>query len=378
MKKRNRALVLGLVVLAAVAVYAFWGKGLSSLNTKPPPAQKSSDLRRTQIVATLDTPIEKGKNAIWCVSFQAAWKTLQNDLAKEPVSLEGNGRLVDSLNQAYTPGREVPEGSLYTAAGFKDKGILEKIRQDLKAKFPAKDPPTFPGIIKGSFVAYSYLEANVTFTLPYLQNKKPLQFMDSSRKNAPTASFGVREEDASAHRNLRDQPLVLYEERNDPDQSAVPECIIDLDGASQPSQIILALVEREDTLADTLSSVEKKIASMHSYKGAVHGLGINDVLLVPDVSWQITHRFAELEGRRFGNAALKGQGLDVAQQDTLFRLDRSGAELRSEAKAYAMSGPAYYVFDRPFLIIMKKRGAKRPYFVMWVDNAELLRRMPPT
>jgi hypothetical protein len=35
----------------------------------------------------------------------------------------------------------------------------------------------------------------------------------------------------------------------------------------------------------------------------------------------------------------------------------------------------YYVFDRPFLIYLKKRGATRPYFAMWVDNAELLRRM---
>jgi hypothetical protein len=27
---------------------------------------------------------------------------------------------------------------------------------------------------------------------------------------------------------------------------------------------------------------------------------------------------------------------------------------------------------RPFLIYLKKRGAGHPFFVMWVDNAELL------
>ncbi len=31
-----------------------------------------------------------------------------------------------------------------------------------------------------------------------------------------------------------------------------------------------------------------------------------------------------------------------------------------------------FIFDRPFLIVVKKRGAERPFFVMWVDNAELL------
>jgi hypothetical protein len=31
-----------------------------------------------------------------------------------------------------------------------------------------------------------------------------------------------------------------------------------------------------------------------------------------------------------------------------------------------------FIFDRPFLIVVKKRGAEHPFFVMWVDNAELL------
>ena len=79
-----------------------------------------------------------------------------------------------------------------------------------------------------------------------------------------------------------------------------------------------------------------------------------------------------MEGRRFTNAELKGQRLDVAQQDIQFRLDRSGAELKSEAKIMMLPIPTYFILDRPFLIYMKKRDAKSPYFVMWVDNAALL------
>jgi len=53
-------------------------------------------------------------------------------------------------------------------------------------------------------------------------------------------------------------------------------------------------------------------------------------------------------------------------------LDRSGAALKSESKMYSVPIPTYFVLDRPFLIYMKKRDATAPYFVMWVDNAELL------
>jgi hypothetical protein len=101
-------------------------------------------------------------------------------------------------------------------------------------------------------------------------------------------------------------------------------------------------------------------------------VGPNDVLLVPDFFWQISHRFSDLEGRAFLNPKLKGRRLEVARQDILFRLERSGAELESESKIYCLPIPTYFVLDRPFLICMRRRDAAEPYFVMWIDNAELM------
>ncbi|MEW6358471.1 MAG: hypothetical protein AB1696_19210 [Planctomycetota bacterium] len=103
-------------------------------------------------------------------------------------------------------------------------------------------------------------------------------------------------------------------------------------------------------------------------------LGVRDVLLVPNMHWRIAHRFSEVEGRPFSNPSLAGQRMDVALQEIEFRLDRSGAELRTEAKQYCMPIPVCYVGDAPFLLLIKKHGAERPYFVMWVDNAELLQQ----
>ncbi len=30
------------------------------------------------------------------------------------------------------------------------------------------------------------------------------------------------------------------------------------------------------------------------------------------------------------------------------------------------------VFDKPFLLYMKEKGAKNPYFAIWIENAELM------
>jgi hypothetical protein len=374
-ESRRRALALAVgAMLLGFGVVSYAHRGRPAPRGEPVFAGPSSDLEQTQVVATLDVPMEEDKNIIWCVSFQAAWKALQRELAGGPVALAGDGSLVDSLNAAYVPGSEVPDDCLYTATGWEDEGVVEMIAGDLARRFPDKEAPEFRGIIPGSFVAYSYLEARVRFRLPYFQSVTPLTFTARDGNETEVSSFGIRPEDDYAYKRLRDQPHVLFSTAFELDENGGVEtepkkCIVDLDHESRPSQIIVAMVEPRETLAETLVLVEEKIAG-----GARRpGLGINDVLLVPDVVWRITHHFADLEGREFQNPALKGQRMDVAQQDISFRLDRYGAELRSEAKMYCLPIATHYVFDRPFLILMRKRGQQRPYFVMWVGNAELLR-----
>src|SRR5664280_522976 len=131
----------------------------SSTPDVPPPMTfngSSSELKATEIVPTLDTPIAKGKNVIWCASFLSAWKALEQDLAEEPVSLDGNPEMAALLNNSADPRPFIPATALYIATGWNQKGIINQIENDLRQRFPGKQPPTFPGITPNSFVAYSY------------------------------------------------------------------------------------------------------------------------------------------------------------------------------------------------------------------------------
>ena len=76
--------------------------------------------------------------------------------------------------------------------------------------------------------------------------------------------------------------------------------------------------------------------------------------------------------KRLVNAGFNGYHIAKALQTIRFKLDRSGAELSSESQIFCLPDATHFVLDRPFLIVVKKRGAQRPFFVMWVDNAELL------
>jgi hypothetical protein len=266
---------------------------------------------------------------------------------------------------------------MYVVAGSKGDDVIQQIHTDLPRLFPGKAPPTFPDITEGAFVAYSYLEAAAEFLIPFLQNSAPLEFMDASGRKTFVRSFGIRSEDEFAYTMLRRQPRVLF--RKGDGSSRDFEFAIDLCARSSPSQLIVARVKHKTTFADALVYIEKEEAEFGRLAQGdsdaaltAQEIGPNDVLLVPEMFWHISHRFSDIEGRVFCNPNLKGQRLSVAQQDIMFRLHRGGAEVRSEAKDYCTPISTEFILNRPFLVCMKMRDASRPYFMMWVDNAELL------
>jgi hypothetical protein len=63
----------------------------------------------------------------------------------------------------------------------------------------------------------------------------------------------------------------------------------------------------------------------------------------------------------------------------MFKLDEKGAVLKSKAyieiaAAAAPKQRKHLIFDKPFFIYLNKKGSERPYFAIWVGNAELLER----
>lgn len=81
------------------------------------------------------------------------------------------------------------------------------------------------------------------------------------------------------------------------------------------------------------------------------------------------------------NAKLpKDYVVDSAIQSTLFQMDEKGVKLESESHIVIVGcskpmDPEHMhimIFDKPFLIMMKRAGAETPYFALWVANTELM------
>jgi hypothetical protein len=381
LRKPGLIVPLALVVIAGVvAAVVISRKGADAY--KPPPLAfdgSADQLKATVIIPTLDTPMPEGKNVIWCASFQIAWNEFRDDVIGEPVKITGAQEIADRLNNSPITKDVLHAKGYYAKAGFVQDGVIEQIKKDMAARFPDVPTPRFgEGTVDLIAVAYAYFEVSVEFAHMFHENRDEFLF-----RGVRVTSFGIRETDRKPGDPARGQVLVLYSsEEEDEAWSDENEFIIDLSVGTRPYEIILARVERKATLADTLADVERKTKSSPSL--FYHRLDHQDVLLVPNLSWRVEHRFSEIEGqdKPLLNEGHEGNWLSLAYQMIQFKLDRAGAVLKSEARIevpYA-GHPRRFVLDKPFLILIRKREGEKnpseymtqPFFVMWVENAELL------
>lgn len=350
--------------LACVAT-SVWSAGCGYVSSSPPVAfsGESSKAAQTLVVATPDTPAPKGKNVIWCATFQICF----SEMRALRVSLEGaDPEILARLEKADVTTKDLLEGTFYTAGGFAP-AIVEKIRSDMAKQFPRAKvnlPPT--GL--GDALAYAYLQAAVQFSKPYVKRDEGDSFTDSSGRETPVVAFGLDSDDEAAiNKELARQIEVLYYKAGEPGRG---EYVLDLNKGSQPSQLLLARVPPGATLADTWRDVQQKVLQWKPQPGE-RAFGSYEKLIVPNINYKIHHSFPELEK----NPLLK------TSQNIEFRLDRTGVTLVSDAYILrainSMADARVFDFTHPFLIALRKRGAQHPYFLMWVDNAELLCKPKP-
>jgi hypothetical protein len=360
MTRKKWVVLSGVLLIAGVVLVTRYLRAHPGY--KPPPVAfsgESSAAKQTVVVPTLDTPMPKGKNVIWCGTIQLCWDGLK---ALPGLQLPNDTDAVRKINAAHMNQADLPPGEFYTAAGRLKDGIVQKIQTDMADRFPAVKPNLTPPDSEVIALAYAYLAARVKFETPYGDHEKGDYFIDSAGNKTHVSSFGFYLDDNSHDLNekLSDQIKTLYCKVSESNPEIPSEFALDMDKTSQPSQLILACVEPKESMAATWSDLKQKVAQpLGSGEQAAW-------VVVPNLNFMIQHQFKEFENVPY---------LINAHQSIDFLLDKTGAAVSSESTVWArLAAKVGYSFEftRPFLIVMRKRGAEEPYFVMWVDNAELL------
>jgi len=353
--------------------------------TKQAEALDTANLKKTSVVATLDCPVPEHQNVIWCSTFQIAWDKFKNDIIGKPVKVPGAEELAASLNRAEVSEKDLEKESFYATAGFVGKGIIKQIQKEMKKRFPSA-PVSVSGKLKRSTdaaVLYSYLDIDLKFKYPFYTEDSPFIFEDSEGTHKEVQSFCNNSDGFGDfnQKHVHEQIDILYYKSGNKVEPM--EFAIDLCKYTSPYQVVVALVSQSNTLRETLSTVEQKISEFkeelnYEVLRKIRTFGFADIVTVPDILYKLTHQFAELKDRPFENSQVLNCSFMETKQMIDFSLSRTSVTYQNDAififwPLAQPPQPRRLLFNKPFLIYVKKRqGGTDPFFVMWVDNAELM------
>lgn len=330
----------------------------------------AKDLRQTIVTAHPNVALKRDQNVIWCATFQLAWNEVC-DLVEEDLHFSGTDpEMVASLNErCFT--KESMDTECYVAiADFVRNDVFGEIARELETTFQGQATPHYvppQGLTPRpqDIVAYSYLFKNLEFAIPFERIKGPLWFADGT-----VPCFGIGDEYKEQHLKMLDQLDIL-------DYQGEDDFIVELKTKSRQDQLILAKVQPAETLNMTIESVLARAANAEPTPALA-----GDILKVPKLNFDITRRYSELEGKR-----LVVQNPQVASdlrvlsalQNIRLQLDEEGVRLRSESHiSFGCGGPVplsmrhNMVFNKPFLMMLKRRDAEVPFLAIWIETPEIL------
>ncbi|MCL4206319.1 MAG: DUF1559 domain-containing protein [Pirellulaceae bacterium] len=325
----------------------------------------ATDLKRTEIVPHLAVELTPGRNLVYCASFQMVWDKLVSEVVGAPIELEGDPALARVLNQGRFPLSSLADDCYLAWAGIATEDAINQLRQQLQERFPAGAGRLLPAPDPDALLAYAYFFKRLTFARDFDRLKEPMHFRTSG-DTAAVLGFGIQ--DFTEEQNhLRIQVKLL-------DYVSDDDFILRL--VTDSDSLVLAKIPRSRTLSETVSAVRQRIAApLGSRLGP---LDVDEPLSVPIISLFVQRSYPELQ-RPIRNRHSAGLWIASAEQLIRFQLDESGVILDTETGGVVLGEeeleppkPRRFVFDRPFLVLLRQSDTDEPYLAIWVENDEIL------
>jgi len=353
--KKSLGLMLGLCLIITTALGGCKDSAVAKMNSK--------ELKNTVMSSHMENKIIKGKNLVYCSTFQLAWNELKKNIIKEDIKLTDEPNIVPLLNKSLSTKKDLSDKDYVAMVGFGRDKILDKINEELKKKFGSDAPKVEEKLEKDDILAYAYLYKNLKFKNEFEKLKEPIKFITNG-DTVDVKGFGLATTNDNGKRYEIARQVAIIDYKSDDD------FIVKLVSESDKDEIILAKMDCKNTLLNTINDVSGRVKG-----GKEESFGEKDILKIPSIEFNINHSYEELVNKYLKNKGFEDYMITKAVQDVRFKLNEKGAQLRSEARligtkssAPIVEKPKNLVFDKPYLIMLREKGAKYPYFAMWVEN----------
>jgi hypothetical protein len=303
--------------------------------------KKLSEYKGTQFIPTIEHQISNNKNSIYCSTLLFAWDEIRNQI-NSPIIISDEYVDLKLLNKS-TSFKNVLKSNEYVVSGKVD-GNQITARAEFNKSLPFETK------------------------LQSFNNKLTFDGQKIS-------SFGVQ--GYNSYEQLESVKIIYYKNDDNFIIKLMPkdkEHEIILFKSTQEFSSLASMIKEIDRL-DKIGRAEIKNEKMN-WK---YYINEDDVVIIPKFNFNIETNYTSMEGNSFQSRKQKF-AIEKAWQRTAFILDESGAKVESEAEMAAAAAadtleeikPKKMIFDKPFLIILRRTDNKNPYFGLWTTNVELM------
>lgn len=311
-----------------------------------PGVTKLDILTQTDFVPTLENSIKNNKNIIYAPAFLFAWNKLSETL--------GGKIIVDDSNS--NDFKLVTRSTSYQNSMVDSEYLAEVI------------------VDNGEIVARAIFNKTLPFATKLEKAGTPMHF-----GKIKVAVFGMYHYDEAIIERSR---ILYYNNDNNFILKLMPRDndheILFVKGLGEVTDLAEAI---KRTYALIRQGEKERNDQTIVWKYEITPV---DIFSIPEIKFNVKTNYKEIEGQTLSTSGLKGLTILEASQRTGFILNENGAEVESEAmvKMAADSSdapleiihPKKMIFDSPFYMIIKHVDITNPYFVMKVNNTELMKK----
>ncbi len=296
-------------------------------------------------------------NFVWAGAMNLAWTELNENILKEKLRLNTQDevalQMVEALNNPVFTKNDLDEKSYYIKSGYGQKTV-RLINEESKRKFPRKSFDDLTLDLKDTdIISYAYFLKETEYETEFTEGAV---YFDSVKVSGFFADTKAEKSNVKVldYQNA-DTFIVGLQLKNDEDQ------------------LILAKgfqMDKPQPLIDRINSFhEENLGSLNK----------KDVFSCPSISLKHYREYKELVNKNLLNKGFEQYFIYKMFENIKFDMDKKGARVENEAviilgKSARIDDeePRHFVLDKPYWIIMKRKDSRVPYFLLGVNNVELM------
>ena len=300
-------------------------------------------------------------NYVWGGAMNLAWNELSSKIIKDIIKVATEDpdalTMVKEFNNSLFTKNDLDLNSYYVKSGFGQKTV-DAINKESKKKFPSKSFAALTGDFKDQdMIAYAYFSKQVFYPAPFTKTE--------------TTFEGEKVSGYYAWKHEERQNIRIIQYVSD------ERFIISLKLMDDSDQLILAKGYGMGSPEMVVAEIDRNIGKYPDYMESM------DNFEAPKLNLDYHRDYNELIGKQLANDGFENYKVGEMFENIKFTMDEKGAKVENEGAIVPVAvsfdpnapRPRRFELNKPFWVVMKRKGSKIPYFILGINNTALMEKV---